>query len=386
VRNPISQAYFSVRAAKKSASQQQTLVSWKQADLDGNKWRKTATRAGDQVFGLVVHPQLPEDVVVVYANANAQFECDDGALTRVLDSSAMEGANEADGTVVWASLVSSHRNPAKGSLLLSLLVQSSSDASQHELMVFRIVPSKERRDARVAVMLLARHSMPASCHGAIASCAFHAETLSYSVVLASGEWHMVCFRLDAMSSSIEFTAVKITTFSPDLSEEDDSTSPVQKRRKLSNAGSSSSSSAQFVAGGVGPFSYLVVASPLVPQKLIGWDSKFGVQVVSTEVKADKDGDVSVPLPTNIGHIRSLVSSLHGETVVAAYDHAVFLLHLKNKHSALASVLGVYTNATKRNAIDTPALPNSAINWGDVASDKVDLDQWHHTLCSDDVHE
>jgi hypothetical protein len=81
-----------------------------------------------------------------------------------------------------------------------------------------------------------------------------------------------------------------------------------------------------------------------------------------------------------------VSSLHGETVVAAYDHAVFLLHLKNKHSTLASVLGVYTNATKRNAIDTPALPNSAINWGDVASDKVDLDQWHHTLCSDDVHE
>jgi hypothetical protein len=114
VRNPISQAYFSVRAAKKSASQQQTLVSWKQADLDGNKWRKTATRAGDQVFGLVVHPQLPEDVVVVYANANAQFECDDGALTRVLDSSAMEDANEVDGTVVWVSLASSHRNPAKG--------------------------------------------------------------------------------------------------------------------------------------------------------------------------------------------------------------------------------------------------------------------------------
>jgi hypothetical protein len=124
----------------------------------------------------------------------------------------------------------------------------------------------------------------------------------------------------------------------------------------------------------------------VPQKLIWWDSKFGVQVVSTEVKADKDGDASVPQPTNIGHIRSLVSSLHGETVVAAYDHAVFLLHAKNKHSTLASVLGVYTNATKRNAIDTPALPNSAINWGDVASDKVDLDQWHHTLCSDDVHE
>lgn len=387
VRNPISQAYFGVRSTKKAqgskSPQGETLVAWKQSDLDVSKWKRATLTETASVYGLFVHPQLPDEVVVVFENG--RFEGYDDALHQSFDSSAQNEeptTPDVDGKkVVWASLASSHRNPAKGALLLSMLVQVSVEVSQYELVVLRVLPTKERRYAQVGATQVVRYTLPMSTAASVVSCAFHAETLSYSVILSSGEWHMVYFRHDALTNAIAFASTKkITTFASDVG---DNATPIHKKRKLSNA--SANASSQFVAGSVGPFSYLVVASAASPLKLIGWDSKFGVQVVSTEVKTDKDSE-AVPLPSHVGQLRSLISTLHGETVVAAYDHAVFLLNVKNKHSTLASVLGVYTGAKEPASASAPALPNSNVNWADIASSKVELSEWQQAVCSDDTIE
>ncbi|TMW60132.1 hypothetical protein Poli38472_000174 [Pythium oligandrum] len=386
VRNPVSQTYFGLRSDKKSkqAAQIEVLVSWKQSDLDINKWKTSPLTETCGVHGLFVHPQLSEDVVVVYNNG--QFECYDDAASQVFDSSSVtsqtDDSTELDGKVVWASLASNHRNPARGSLLLSMLLQSKSESSQYELVIFRIGTKKERRDANSGATLLARHTLQQADtkNATVVSTTFHAENLSFSVVWSSGEWQMIYFAQDALSNSLEWSSTKkITTFSDDLSLADGS-APPQKKRKLSNAGVSSS---HYVAGGIGAFTYLVVASSVAPQKLVAWDSKFGVRVATTEVQTSTENDSSVQLPANFGQMRSIISSLQGEVVVVSYEQAVFLFGVKNKHSTLASVLGVYSaNAP----VEAPALPNASVNWTKIAEKPVDADNWEANVCSEDAEE
>ncbi|KAJ0395469.1 hypothetical protein ATCC90586_001800 [Pythium insidiosum] len=378
VRHPVSLAYFGVRGKKNGHD---VLVTWKASELEVNKWKHSALPAPRApVAGLFVHPQIPEDVVVVYENG--RFECYDDAVQPVLEHSQVDGAEEdgADCKVVWATLAGSHRNPAKGMLLLSMVLQRS---STYELVVYRIVPGRDRRDARIAASLLVRQRVgPAAANTSISTCAFHAETLSWSLVWSTGEWQLEQFRQDGLAHTLHHVSTKTMTSSLIDTVNSTNNTPSHKKRKLSggSAPASSSTPSHFVAGGVGPFSYFVVASAAAPTRIVGWDAKFGVQLAATDVQLETQTEPGV---TSFGSIRSLHSSLHGEVVVAAYDRAVFLFNVRNKHSTLASVLGVYAASKTQNAAAPPALPNSVVNWADVASNKVNVAQWEQTVCSED---
>ncbi|GLE02524.1 hypothetical protein PINS_up011362 [Pythium insidiosum] len=377
VRHPVSLAYFGVRGKKNGSD---SLVTWKSSELDVNKWKHAAlTAPGAAVAGLFVHPQIPEDVVVVYENG--RFDCYDDVLQPVLEHTQVDGADDvsADSKVVWATLTASHRNPTKGMLLLSMVLQQ---ASTYELVVYRIVPGRDRRDARIAASLLARRRIDAPATNAtISTCAFHVETLSWSLIWSTGEWQLEQFRQDGLAHTVQHVSSKIMAASLTDAANNNST-PSNKKRKLSggSAAGSSVTASQLVAGAVGPFSYFVLANAAAPTRLVGWDAKFGVQLAATDVQLETQAERGV---TSFGTIRGLQSSLHGEVVVAAYDRAVFLFNVKNKHSTLASVLGVYASSKTQDAAVPPALPNSAINWADVAANKVELAQWEQSVCSDD---
>lgn len=380
VRNPLSQVLFGVRGSKK-ASQAETIVAWRNSDLEVAKWKTATLSEKNAVAGLCVHPQLTEEVVVVYENG--KFAIYDEDLTKLLDASdaTANGMDESvDGQVVWSSVASDHRNPMKGSLFLSLLVKSKTNASQYELVIYQVFAKKDRKDARVAASLVARQpiELENAKNAEIASSAFHAENFSYSFVWSTGEWQMVTFQNDVVSNTLERVSTqRIATFSSDHTTPS-SLTPTNKKRKLTQAGSG------FTSCGVGNFSYLVISSASNPKALTGWDAKFGVQVASTEIdfsSPESDGDVK---NATVGSMLKLLSSLNGEVVVAAYEHAVFFVNVKNKHSTLASVLGASLSAVP--TAGAPALPNRAINWTDVAAKNVDGATWKDQLCNENAAE
>ncbi|KAF1320003.1 hypothetical protein FI667_g12682, partial [Globisporangium splendens] len=383
VRNPLSQVLFGVRGSKK-ANQAETIVAWRNSDLEVAKWKSAALSEKTAVAGLYVHPQLTEEVVVVYENG--KFAIYDEDLTKLLDASdapANGQIDEAiDGHVVWTTVASDHRNPLKGSLFLSLLVKSKANASTYELVIYQVFAKKDRKDARVAVSLVARQpiALESSSSAEITSSAFHAETLSYSFVWSTGEWQMASFRNDVVSNTLEWTSTqRIATLSSDHTTPSSLTA-ANKKRKLAQAGSSG-----FTSCSVGNFSYLVISSASNPKALTGWDAKFGVQVASTEVDfsvpEQSEGDVTKSATAAVGSMRKLLSSLNGEVVVAAYDHAVFVVNVKNKYSTLASVLGASKGAVP--SAGAPALPNTVINWSEVASKKeadAAVAYWKDNVC------
>lgn len=376
VRNPQSQVLYGVRGAKK-ANQAETIVAWRNSDLEVAKWKTAALSEKSAVAGIYVHPRLTEEVVVVFENG--KFAVYDEDLVKLLDASDVNNGvdEDIDGQVVWASLASDHRNPVKGSLFLSLLVKSK--ASQYELVIYQVFSKKDRKDARVAATLMARQSieLEGSKSAEIASSAFHAETFSYSFVWSTGEWQMVSFQHDTVSNSLEWTSSQqVAAFSAEYTVPS-SLTPTNKKRKLAQAAATGGA---FTACNVGNFSYLVVSNASNPKALTGWDSKFGVQVASTEIdfrSSESDGDAkNTPA---VGSMLKLLSSLNGEVVVVAYEHAVFFVNVKNKHSTLASVLGASSTAIS----SAPGLPNSSINWTDVAAKKtVDASGWKDELCNE----
>lgn len=392
VRNPLSQVLYGVRGAKK-AGQAETIVAWRNSDLEVAKWKTAALSEKSAVTGLYVHPQLTEEVVVVYETG--KFALYDEDLVKLLDSSDVDSddsdsAAAVDGRVVWASLASDHRNPVKGALFLSLLVKATA-TDAYELVVYQIFSKKDRKDARVAATLMARQTIepPASASKSaeIASAAFHAETFAFSCVWSTGAWQLVTFAHDAVASTLtHVSSQSIASLSAELTAPA-SLTPTNKKRKLAAASSSALSGLQ--SCNVGTFSYLVVASASNPKALTGWDAKFGVQVAATELdfsspeaeSSSGSGSAAVP----VGALRKLLSSLNGEVVVAAFEHAVFFVTVKNKHSTLASVLGASATAAAA-ASAPPTLPNSAINWSDVAAAPSALSTWKATLCSESATE
>lgn len=388
VRNPQSQVLYGVRGAKK-ASQSETIVAWRNSDLEVAKWKTAALSEKSAVAGIYVHPRLTEEVVVVFENG--KFAVYDEDLVKLLDASDVNVNGNADegvdGQVVWASLASDHRNPVKGSLFLSLLVKSK--ASQYELVIYQIFSKKDRKDARVAATLMARQAieLDGSKSAEVASSAFHAETFSYSFVWSTGEWQMVSFQHDTVSNSLEWASShQVAAFSAEYTAPS-SLTPTNKKRKLAQATAANgtgASAAGFTSCNVGNFSYLVVSNASNPKALTGWDSKFGVQVASTEIdfsSSESEGDAKNTAA--VGSMLKLLSSLNGEVVVAAYEHAVFFVNVKNKHSTLASVLGASVASSAVSISGAPGLPNSSINWTDVAAKKtVDTSGWKDELCNE----
>ncbi|TYZ64600.1 hypothetical protein PybrP1_008236 [[Pythium] brassicae (nom. inval.)] len=392
VRNPNSHVLFGVRGAKK-ANQPETLVAWRNSDLEVAKWKSAPLAEKSAVVGLYVHPQLTEEVVVVFENG--RFAVYDEDLAKLLDTSdaLANGFDDAavDGHVVYAALASDHRNPVRGALFLSLLLKSKvSTGAPYELVIYQVFTKKDRKDARVAATLVMRHPVALQDTGAkagaeVASAAFHADTFAFSFVWSTGEWQMVAFTHDAVGNALEWTSSQtVTSFSADYTVPA-SLTPTNKKRKLAHG---AASAAGLKICGVGHFSYLVVSSASNPRVLAGWDSKFGVQVAAAEIDFSspetESGDAKPAAAASAGALLKLVSSPNGEVVVAAYEHAVFFVNVKNKHSTLASVLGAAASSAVKSA--APGLPNSAINWADVAAKPVAPGDWTAQLCSESAAE
>lgn len=397
VRNPTSHVLFGVRGAKK-ANQPETLVAWRNSDVEVAKWKSAPLAEKSAVAGLFVHPQLTEEVVVVFENGRFAFYDED--LAKLLDTSDTLALNvddvDVDGHVVYAALASDHRNPVRGALFLSLLLKTNASTdAPYELVIYQVFTKKDRKDTRVAATLAMRHPVTLQDRGAaaqtdatIASAAFHADTFSFSFVWSTGEWQMVTFQHDAVTNALAWTSSQVVaSFAADYTVPSSLMTPTtHKKRKLAHA---TSAATGLQICGVGHFSYLVVSSASTPRSLAGWDSKFGVQVATTEIDVsspETDGsDVdATPTAASTGALLKLVSSQNGEVVVAAYEHAVFFVNVKNKHSTLASVVGA---AAWNSATSTaPGLPNSAINWADVAATPVAASDWTAQLCSDSAAE
>ncbi|RLN45938.1 hypothetical protein BBJ28_00009256 [Nothophytophthora sp. Chile5] len=382
------------------------LAVWRDADLEVAKWRRAPLRAAAKAFALLVHPQLAEEAVVVFGDGS--FAAFDEDLAQVLHSDDAKDASEVNDDeedeedeeeeVVWASLDSDHRNPLKGGLFLSLVLQKTAKqgGKRHELMVYQLqVPAKERsKGGALGAVLLTRRYVALPANEELSSCAFHAETFAYSFVGRSGSWQTLRFARDALTNSLTLVASQQL---PRLaSTEADAAMPLHKKRKLQAANPASG----FTTCGVGSFSYLIVAAQDTPTKLTGWDAKFAVPVASVEIntEATEPGDAEPVVgrgkASSVGKLLRLESALNGEVVVAAYERGVFLVQVKNKHSTLASVLGASALLSSSTSVEAspPALPNSSVQWEAVTTtssdsgDKLDAAAWEARVCSDDERE
>lgn len=392
VRNPQSHVLFGVRGAKK-ANQPETIVAWRNSDLEVAKWKSAALAEKSAVAGLYVHPQLTEEVVVIFENGS--FAVYDEDLVKLLDAGDAPLETPLDGHVVFAALASDHRNPVRGALFLSLLLKSK-NAATYELVIYQVFTKKDRKDARVAAALALRQAVEFPEGGAkagaeIASAAFHADTFSFSFVWTTGEWQMVALQHDAVNNTLEWTSSQtVASFSAEYTVPA-SLTPTNKKRKLAQgAGTTAAAAAGIKVCSVGNFSYLVVSNASNPKALAGWDAKFGVQVATTEIdfsSPETEGSDAPPAATaSAGNLLKLVSSLNGEVVVAAYEHAVFFVNVKNKHSTLASVLGASSSSSAATTSGAPGLPNSSINWAEVATKQVAASDWTAQLCSESAAE
>ncbi|KAF4149950.1 hypothetical protein GN958_ATG00889 [Phytophthora infestans] len=380
------------------------LAVWRDTDLDVAKWRRSPLQSTSKAFALLVHSKLKEEVVVVFQDGS--FTTYDEDLIRGLhsddakDASTLEEDDEDDEddqeeSVVWAYLETDNRSPLKGALFLSILMQKTNQKGdkQLELMVYQItIPNTPRRlGGSLGAVLLVRRRVNLPDDEELASCAFHAETFSYSIIGRSGTWQTLRFSRDALTDALTLVSSQQM---PNLgSSESDSTIPVHKKRKL-QAGNTSASG--YLVSGVGNYTYLVSTPLDTPLKLTGWDSKFAVPVSNTEINlaTDQDGenDVVVGRSTKdgVGKPVQLVSVGAGDAVLAAYERATFLIHVRNKNSTLVSVLG----ATASSALSstTPAMPDSSVQWSNVTAtssvtnDTLDAETWKANMCSGDDRE
>lgn len=391
VRNPQSQVLFGVRGggSGKNAARE-SLVSWSNTDLEVAKWKSTPLSNSDSsdVHSLFVHPKLAREVVVLHADGSfAGYNAD---LVQVLDSkqtqlaASVDERDEADKTtVVWASLANNQGGATKGSLFLSMLLQSKDKS--YELEVYQISSAPGRQDGQpLSCTLQVRVPVAnANSEATITSGAFHGENFSYSIVWSTGEWQIVTLEHDAVTKTLEYVSTQQKSSFGSAPSTPAASPGGNKKRKL--AAKAASPSSVFKATAIGNVCNLVVANASTPQALTGWDTKFGVQVASTSVDLTSD-DASVDL-SKPGKLVGVVSPVLGEVVAVAYERAVFLIKVKSKSSTLASVLGAAAKDKTTLAITTPAQPNASTEWVNVvAADEIDSESWTQKVCSDDATE
>lgn len=379
------------------------LAVWHDTELDVSKWRRTPLQSKAKVFSLLVHQKLREAVVLVFQDGS--FVTYDENLTKGLHSDEAQDAapagdeddkDDEEESVVWSYLETDNRNSVKGALFLSILMQKT-DLQNNEhlkLLVYHITfpNATKRTDGALGAVLLVRHRVNLPEKEKWSSCAFHAETFSYSMIGRSGCWQTLRFSRDALTDSLTLVA---TQEMPNLAAgEHEICRPVHKKRKLQAANPSDSA---YWASGVGNLTFLVTTSLDSPLKYTGWDAKFAVPLSNMEINlaidqdAEKDVIVGRTFVDGIGKLVQLVSVGGGAAVLAVYERGAFLIHVRNKSSTLASVVG----ATASNALigsEIVAMPDRFIQWENVTAtsslnnDTLDAKTWKATLCSDDARE
>ncbi|ETK74058.1 hypothetical protein L915_19066 [Phytophthora nicotianae] len=376
------------------------LAVWRDTDLDVAKWRRSPLQSNSKAFALLVHSKLKEEVVVVFQDGS--FTTYDEDLIRGLHSDDAKDAtaeeededddDDQEESVVWAYLETDNRSPVKGALFLSILMQKTNKKGdkQLELLVYQItIPNTPRRmGGALGAVLLVRRRVNLPDNEELSSCAFHAETFSYSIIGRSGTWQTLRFSRDALTNALTLVASQQM---PNLSSaETDSSIPVHKKRKLQPSASG------YLVSGVGNYTYLISTPLDTPLKFTGWDSKFAVPVSNTEINlaSDQDGENEVVVGRStkdgVGKPVQLVSVGAGDAVLAAYERAAFLIHVRNKNSTLVSVLGATASTTLSST--TPAMPDSSVQWetvtgtSSVNNDTLDAETWKANMCSGDDRE
>lgn len=391
VRNPQSQMLFGVRGGGSGKNAvRESLVSWSNTDLEVAKWKSSPLSNSDAsaVHSLFVHPKLAREVVVLHSDGSfAGYNAD---LVQVLDSKQTQLAanvderDEADKTtVVWASLANNQGGATKGSLFLSMLLQTKDKS--YELEVYQISSAPGRQDGQpLSCTLQIRVPVAnANSEAIITSGAFHGENFSYSIVWSTGEWQIVTLEHDAVTKSLEYVSTQQKSSFASAPSTPVASPGGKKKRKL--AANAASPPSVLKATAIGNVCNLVVANASTPQALTGWDTKFGVQVASTNVDLTSD-DAAVDL-SKPGKLVSVVSPVLGEVLAVAYERAVFLIKVKSKSSTLASVLGAATKDKTALAIATPAQPNGSTEWVNVVTaDQIDSESWTQQVCSQDATE
>ncbi|CAI5741654.1 unnamed protein product [Peronospora destructor] len=419
VRHPYSRLFFGVcgatgvsaskrtRQARRQEDNKTTAVPaneglavWRDTDLDMVKWRRTPLQSNCIVFALLTHVKLKEEVIVVFQDGS--FVAYDEDLNRGVHSDdakeavAVEGDEDDDQeeTVVWSYLETDNRSSLKGGLFLSILLQKSDKHSK--LLVYQITcPSLTRRMGGVlSVVLLIRRRVVLPDNEELSSCAFHPETFSYSLIGRSGCWQSLRFSRDALTSAVTLITSRQM---PNLTSAELDSAPVHKKRKLQVANKAGPG---YLVSGIGHVTYLVSLSLDAPLNITAWDSRFAVPVSRTEIDlaTEKDNESSVVVGRSskdgIGKPVQIVNVGPGDAVFAIYERGAFLIHVRNKNSTLASVLGATAsrNLTALKNLTTPAMPNSVIQWETVIAtssannDTLDAEAWKSNVCGDDDRE
>ncbi|RMX65318.1 hypothetical protein DD238_004615 [Peronospora effusa] len=378
------------------------LTVWRDTDLDVAKWRRAPLHSSCKVFTLLTHVKLKEEVIVVFQDGS--FVAYDEDLNRgvhsddVKEAVAVEGDEDEDDdqeeAVMWAYLETDNRSSLKGGLFLSILLHKSD--KQLELLVYQITfPSTTRRMGGVlSVVLLIRHRVVLPDNEDLSSCAFHPETFSYSLIGRSGCWQSLRFSRDALTNAVTLVA---SHQMPNLGSAEADSSPVHKKRKLQAVNKAGSG---YLVSGIGHATYLISLSLDAPLKITAWDSKFAVPVSRTEINVatENDNESSVVIGRSsrdgVGKPIQIVNVGTGDAVFAIYERSAFLIHVRNKNSTLASVLGATASSdlTSSKHLATPAMPNSVIQWKNVTAtssvnnDILDAETWKSNMCSDDDYE
>ncbi|CAH0473622.1 unnamed protein product [Peronospora belbahrii] len=353
------------------------LAVWRDTDLDVATWRRTPLQSNCKVFSLLTHVKLKEEVVVVFQDGS--FATYDEDLNRGVHS---DDAKEA--VAVEDDEDGDEKTTQKGD-------------KQLELLVYQITcPNVTRRMGGVlSVVLLVRRRVVLPDNEELSSCAFHPETFSYSLIGRSGCWQTLRFSRDALTNAVTLVA---SYQMPNLaSAEVDSAISVHKKRKLQAASKTGSG---YMVSGIGHVTYLVSLSLDAPLKITAWDSKFAVPVSKTEISlmTEKDNESNSVIGRSskdgVGKPVQIVNVGPGDVVFVIYERGAFLIHVRNKNSTLASVLGA--TACKELAafqrLTTPAMPDSAVEWDSVTStssvnnDTLDAETWKANICSDDDRE
>ncbi|KAI9908747.1 hypothetical protein PsorP6_016252 [Peronosclerospora sorghi] len=379
------------------------ITVWQDTDVDVASWKRVALQSTAKVFALLAHVKLKEEVVVVFQDGS--FATYDSELKRGVqrDDGKESGRNasrveEGDGTnermhVLWAFLETNSPSSLKGALFLSMLVQKTGQKVKHdvELWVYQMtIPTVTRRMGGVlSVDLRVRHRISWPDDQEISACAFHPETFSYSLVGRLGYWYSLRFARDALTNKVTLAA---SQHMPNLALSNTvSKMPVHKKRKLQ---AESNMSSGHLVSGVGHASFLVALELDAPLTLTVWDSNFAVPVSKAEISlpTEKEHEESVLLRCSINHgVGKAVQFVQvgaGDAIIVVFERAVFLLHVRNKHSSLASVLGA-TAFTDGPRSESTAMPDSSVPWEDViarGSEMLDAETWKSTMCREDDRE
>ncbi|TDH69284.1 hypothetical protein CCR75_007883 [Bremia lactucae] len=426
-RHPHSRVFFGVsgapgvNASKKArqARRQETnkttilpaneaLAVWHDTDLDVAKWRRLPLQATAQAFAILTHSKLKDEVVIVFQDGSFAsynedlvkgLQSNDAKVATSVEILDEDDANDQKESVVWSCLETDNRSPLKGALFLSILMQKTNQktANHLDLLVYQVtIPDASKRlSVTLGAVLLIRHRVNLPDNEEYSSCAFHAETFSYSFIGAAGCWQSLRLSRDALTNALTLVGSQQM---PNLTSVDATSSePVHKKRKLQR---DSTSAPGFLVSGIGNFTYLVSMSFDSSLKLTGWDSKFAVPVSKTEIdlKRDKDDEDNVVIGRSsndgIGKPVQLVSVAAGDALLALYERGAFLVHVREKHSTLSSVLGATasTASISSEILKAPAMPDAVLQWTEVTATSTDqndaryAETWKLNMCSNDSSE